>query len=136
MTQAQWLILSLKIALPAAQASLLAWVAVYTRLTGGKWVHNPVGRSIVCLALLSTASMAILALSLFAHFSHLGAEIAGWVYFAVISLTVPAMLWRIVVFLRLHRADQLPVERIIALEAENAELRAEIAGFRRPRGQS
>lgn len=106
MSQEQWIILAFKIALISGFVSLTGWIALYTRLA--KWWRNPIGRSLVRLAALSAGLYVPSILSLFFHLNRLDSYIVGWVDVGLIALVTPEMAWRSAVWLRLHRAGQLP----------------------------
>jgi hypothetical protein len=96
----------LKIGLISGFVSLATWVAVYTKLA--HWWRNPVGRSLVYLATLNGLQMAVLALSLFFHFNRLTSLVAAWIYVVITGLATPAMVSRTVVWIRMHKARELP----------------------------
>jgi hypothetical protein len=100
------IILALKIVLISGFCSLLAWVAVYTRLAA--WWHNPIGRTLVTKTLLIAGMFIPSILGLFFHLSRQDSLIAGWVDVGLIGAVTPVMLWRIAVWLRLGRAGRLP----------------------------
>lgn len=106
MTQAQWLVLTLKVALIAGFVSLAGWVALYSRLAA--WWHNPIGRTLVAKTTLIALLFVPTALSLFFHLSVRDSYIAGWVDVALIGLVSPVMWWRSAVWWRLHKAGRLP----------------------------
>jgi hypothetical protein len=68
-TQAQAIVLALKIVTILGFASLTAWIAVYTKWA--KWWRDPIGQTLVAKTGLVAALLLITALSLFAHFSRL-----------------------------------------------------------------
>jgi hypothetical protein len=96
----------LKIGLISGFVTLAAWIAVYSRLA--RWWRNPVGRSLVYLAALNGLQMAVLALSLFLHFNRLTSLVAAWIYVVVTALSTPVMVSRTVVWIRMHKARELP----------------------------
>ena len=106
MTQAQWLILALKVALISGFVSLVAWVVLYSFLAA--WIRNPIGRTLVAKTALIAGLFIPSMLSLFFHLSSHDSYIAGWVDVALIGLVTPVMLWRSAVWWRLHKAGRLP----------------------------
>jgi hypothetical protein len=101
MTQEQAIILCLKIGLVSGGIVLLAWVAVYTRLTRGAAWANPIGLSLIIEALLIAGLFVPQILSLFFQLTRLDSRIAAWTDVALIGLVTPVMLQRVVVFLRM-----------------------------------
>lgn len=104
MSQDQWVILLLKAGLVAGLVTLVAWVAVYSRLTrGGAW-RNPIGLSLIIEALLIAGLFIPQILSLFFHLNRLDSYIAAWADVTLIGLVAPVMAWRTIVFLRMGRS--------------------------------
>lgn len=101
MTQTSWLLLTLKVVTVAGFCSLTAWIIVYTRLA--PWWRNPVGQTLVIKTALIALLLVPSILSLFFGLNRLTSEIAGWVDAALIGLITPVMIWRTVVWVRLHR---------------------------------
>lgn len=106
MSQQAWIVLAFKIGLIAGFASLTGWVVLYSVLA--PWWRNPVGRTLVIKTLLIAGMFVPSILSLFFHLNRLDSWIAGWVDVALIGLVTPVMIWRSVVWVRLHRAGRLP----------------------------
>ena len=105
MSQDQVLLLLFKIVLILDEAAVLLFVADYTRLTKGRaWRRdNPIGRSILIKdALLALAFLPSL-LSLFLNFNRLTSRIALWMDVVLFAGIAVAMVWRVVVFERVHR---------------------------------
>jgi hypothetical protein len=105
-TQADWLVLALKVALICGFASLAAWVAIYSALA--PWWLNPIGRTLVAKTALIALLFIPTTLSLFFSLNRLSSLIVGWVDMGLIGLVTPVMLWRCVVWLKLHRSGRLP----------------------------
>lgn len=105
MTQQQWIILVFKVALIAGFASLVGWVALYTKLA--RWWRTPLGWTLVTKTMLIAAMFVPSILSLFFRLNRLDSYIAGWVDAGLIGLVTPVMVWRSVVWVRLHRAGEL-----------------------------
>jgi len=106
MSQDQAITLAFKVALICGSCSLVFWIALYTALA--RWWLNPIGRSLVRLAALTAALYIPTVLSLFFHLNRLDSRIVGWVDVGLIALVTPEMLWRSVVWWRLHKAGKLP----------------------------
>ena len=106
MSQAQWLVLALKIALISGFVSLVGWVVLYSILAD--WPHSAIGRTLVAKTTLIALLFIPTTLSLFFHLSRLDSWVAGWVEVALIGLVTPTMWWRCRVWLKLHRAGRLP----------------------------
>jgi hypothetical protein len=105
-SQAQWLVLALKVALISGFLSLVAWIALYSALAD--WWSNPIGRTLVAKTTLIAGLFVPSILSLFFHLNRLDSYIAGWVDVGLIGLVSPVMWWRMRVWRRLNRAGRLP----------------------------
>lgn len=101
MSQEQAIILLFKIGAIAGFASIITWVAVYTRLA--KWWRNPIGRTLVAKSLLLAGLLVPTIMSLFFHFNRLTSYVAGWVDVALICAIAPVMAWRTVVWLKVGK---------------------------------
>lgn len=101
MTQQDWLVLALKVVLIAAFCSLVLWIVVYTKIS--PWWRSPIGQTLVIktglLALLLVPSI----LSLFFDLNRITSMAVGWIDAALIGLIAPVMVWRTVVWVRIHR---------------------------------
>jgi hypothetical protein len=106
MTQDQLVILCFKVALISGFCSLAVWISLYTALA--KWWRNPIGRSLVRLAALTAGLYVPTTLSLFFNLNRFDSRMVGWVDVVMIALVTPEMLWRSVVWWRLHKAGGLP----------------------------
>lgn len=106
MSQDQLIILCLKIGLIAGFASLVGWIAVYTRLA--KWWRNPIGRTFVIKTALIAGLFVPTTLSLFFRLNRADSLIAGWADVVLIGAVAPVMLWRTAVWIRLARLGRLP----------------------------
>lgn len=104
MTQDTMLLLLLKIVLISGFCSLVAWVAIYTKLAA--WWRNPIGRTLVAKTSLIAAMFVPSILGLFFHLSATTSRLAGWVDVVLIGAVTPVMCWRTIVWLRLGRAGQ------------------------------
>ena len=101
MTQVQWMLLLLRIALVADAVTIFAFGVDYTRLA--RWYKDPIGRTIMIQEILLLIIMVPTALSLFFQFSRLNSDVSAWIDIAAFGLLAPVMAWRIVVFERIHR---------------------------------
>lgn len=101
MTQDQWIIVLLKVVLIADVVAVLAFAGDYTRLA--KWWTNPVGRTIVIKDLLLVLAFIPSIMSLFFKFSRLTSLAAAWFDIALFIGIAAVMVWRIIVFERIHR---------------------------------
>ena len=105
MSQDAWILLLFKIVIIADIAASLLFVADYTRLTRwGAWSReNPIGQTVIIKSLLLGAAFVPSALSLFLKFNRLTSHIAAWTDIALFAAIAGVLLWRIVVFERVHR---------------------------------
>ena len=101
MSQENWIILSLRIVLIAAEIATIGFIAVYSALA--PWWKNPIGRTIVTLdALLGLAFLPSI-LSLFFQFSRLTSHIAAWADIGIFWLITLTLIYRSFLWVRLHR---------------------------------
>ena len=107
MTQMALIVLLLKIFLISGFVSLAGWVGLYTWLTGGAAWRNPVGQTLVIKSVLVAATFAAIALPAFVPWFARHPLVMGWIDVALIGLVTPVMVWRSVVWVRLHRAGRL-----------------------------
>jgi hypothetical protein len=106
MTQAAWLTLVLKIGLISGFCSLAGWIALYTFLA--PWWRNPVGRTLVIKTFLIAFLFIPSIFSLFFHLNKGDSYLVGWIDAGLIMSVTPVMLWRCLVWLKLHAAGKLP----------------------------
>ena len=106
MTSPALLVLLTKIALIAVMVAITAFIADYSRLA--KWWKNPVGRAVVMKDLFLLGVISLVVLSVFFHFSRLTSQVAAWIQIVLLAAMAVAMLWRIVVFERIHRDGRPP----------------------------
>ena len=99
------LILAFKAGLICGFVSLVTWIGVYTWLA--PWWRNPIGRTLVSKAVLIAALFVPSILALFFDLSAFTSIVVGWIDAALIWLVTPVMIWRIIVWLRLHKAGEL-----------------------------
>ena|SRR5215475_13375350 len=104
MTQDELLILLFKVTLIAAAVSIGTFIATYSMWA--PWWRNPIGRTIVIKDILLVLVLVPSILSLFFAFNRLTSHIAAWVDVALFGALTPVMLWRVVVFHRIHREKE------------------------------
>ena len=110
MTQAQLIVLLLKIFLISGFVSLAGWVALYTWLTGGQNWRTPVGQTLVIKSMLVAATFLVVALGAFFPWFGRHPLVTGWIDVVLIGGVTPTMLLRSATWLRLHRAGHLAGE--------------------------
>lgn len=108
MTQDQLIILLLKVVLVAGEASVLAFIGQYTRLA--RWWHNEIGRTLIVKDILLALMLLPTILSLFFQFSRLTSHVAAWVDIGLFGLLTPVMIWRIVVWQKIHNDKNTPAQ--------------------------
>lgn len=108
MKQDDLLVLLFKIALIADVAAALAFIGDYTRLTRWGCWKNTVGRTIVWKDVMLAAAFTPSLLSFFWHFNRVTSRIAGWFDVCWFAGIAAVMVWRIVVFERIHRGKRPP----------------------------
>lgn len=101
MSQDQAIVLALKVALIADLVTLAAFAAEYS--WRARWWSNAIGRTLVIKDLLLGAALTPSILALFFRFTRLTSRIAAWVDVALFAAIAVVMLWRVVVFERIHR---------------------------------
>ena len=99
MTQADLLALLLKIGCITGFLSLTGWVVIYTRYA--KWWQDQIGRTLVIKTLLIAGLLISTTLSLFFPLNRL---IVSWIDAAGIAAITPVMIWRILVWRKVHKA--------------------------------
>jgi len=100
-TQDDWLVLALKIALISGFCSLAAWIAVYSALAA--WWTNAIGRTLVTKTVLIALLFVPTTLSLFFNLNRLDSLIVGWIDAGLIALVSPVMWWRSAVWVKESR---------------------------------
>ena len=101
MTQDQWVVLLLRVAIPAAAASLLGWVLVYGRLQ--PWWRDPIGVTLVVKSLIVVVQLTLLGLAVYLHLNRLDNRVIAWAYTLFTLAICPVMIWRTVVWVRASR---------------------------------
>lgn len=109
MTADQLIILLFKIGCVAGFVSIVAWIALYTRLA--RWWRNPIGRTLVAKSALLAGLLVPTMLSLFFHLTPLTSHVAAWTDVVLINLIAPVMVWRSVVWTKIGRAKDLEDSR-------------------------
>ena len=102
MTQDQTIILLYRIAEFFAIGSIILFVAVYWRLA--PWWRNPIGRTIVVKDLALLLALIPGVLSLFFDFNRVTSRIAAWFDLVCIVSIGVIMLWRTVVWIKVHNS--------------------------------
>jgi hypothetical protein len=103
MTQDQVITLLFKVVLISGALSVLLFVAVYTWYA--PWWRDEIGRTIVVKDILIAIMLVPTILSLFFEFTRLSSRVAAWVDIGLFGLLTPVMLWRCVVWRRIHRGE-------------------------------
>jgi hypothetical protein len=106
MSQDTLILLLLKVFLICGFTTLIAWVVIYTRLTGGGAWRNPIGQTLIIKTLLIAALFIPQVLALFFHLNRFDSHVAAWADVTLVGLVTPVMIWRSVVWLRLSRRDR------------------------------
>ena len=106
MSQEQAILLAFKVAEIASVVTIVAFILCYSRWAN--WRSNAIGRTIVFkdIALILVLIPSIL--SIFINFNRLTSHIAAWFDVGSFALVPVIMVWRIVVFGKIHRAGKLP----------------------------
>ena len=105
MSQEQAIILAFKIVEVASVVTIAAFIACYSRWAA--WWRNPIGRTIVLKDVALVLVLIPSILSIFVDFNRLTSHIAAWFDVAAFALVPVIMIWRIVVFRKIHRAGML-----------------------------
>ena len=103
MSQDSWILLLFKIVLIADVVAIAGFVVQYWRLA--PWWRNPIGRTIVTKDILLGCCLIPSIMSLFFHFSRLTSHVAAWIDVALFGLIAPVMIWRVIVWERIHKED-------------------------------
>lgn len=104
MTQDDAIILAFKAAEVSGLVTITFFIICYS--TWARWWSNQIGRTIVVKDLLLIVVFIPSVLSLFLDFNRLTSHIAAWTDIAMIGLISPVMIWRTVVFWRIHKAGR------------------------------
>jgi hypothetical protein len=103
------MLLLFKVVLVSGFASIAAWVGLYTWLTRWGCWRNPIGRALLFAKSLLALALAAAALPAFVPLTPFWQQVAGWADVTLLGLITPAMIYRIFVWWRLHRAGKLPL---------------------------
>lgn len=106
MTQDQAILLAFKVVEVASVVTIVAFITCYSRWAA--WYKNPIGRTIVYkdIALILVLIPSIL--SIFIDFNRLTSHIAAWFDVGAFALVPVIMVWRVIVFGKIHKAGKLP----------------------------
>jgi hypothetical protein len=106
MSQDQWILLAFKVVEIASVVTIVVFIACYS--VWAKWRSNAIGRTIVYkdIALILVLLPSIL--SIFINFNRLTSHIAAWFDVASFAAVPVVMVWRILVFRKIHQAGGLP----------------------------
>jgi hypothetical protein len=105
MSQEQALILAFKIVEVASVATIAAFVGCYSKWA--RWWENPIGRTLVFKDIALVLVLIPSILSIFIDFSRFTSRIAGWFDVGALALVPVIMVWRVLVFRKIHKAGQL-----------------------------
>lgn len=109
MSQDQLLILISKIVVVSGFLSLTGWIAQYTRYA--KWWRNDVGRTLIAKTTLIAILLIPAMFSLFFNLNRFDSRIIGWLDVVLLGLVTPVMIWRILVFRKIHREEESKREK-------------------------
>lgn len=102
MAHAALIILLLKAGLVSGFAWIVTWAAVYTALTKGRNLRDPIGASLMLFALLIAGLFVPFTLSLF-NLTRGDSQFVAWYDVTLIGAVTPAMAWQTLVWVRVHR---------------------------------
>lgn len=102
MSQEQALMLCLKVVLISGETASLLWVAVYSYLARWWARGNPVGGTVVRLALYLAALLVPSILSLFLHLNRNTSLAAGWFDVTVFAVVAVELFRRVPLWVKLH----------------------------------
>ena len=107
MTQDNAILLAFKMVEIASVVTIAVFVGCYTWWTRGKCWKNPIGQTIVLkdMALLLVLIPSLL--SIFINFNRLTSHIAAWFDVASFALVPVIMVWRVIVWRKIHRTGKL-----------------------------
>lgn len=104
MTQTQAIVLAFKIAEVSGLVTIAGFITCYSYWA--PWWKDEIGRTIVVKDLLLVLAFVPTLLSVFFRFNEMASRVVAWFDFAVIALISPVMIWRTVVFWKIHRAGK------------------------------
>lgn len=120
-----------KWALAAAVLAPAFFIATYTALGvlgPGKWWKTDIGINMVWLELATIGTTGWIAWAAFFNHGELNTPVQAWAYIGGLLAGATIITWRSVIFLRAYRREPPLLGRVRDLEAENAALRAQLAG--------
>ena len=100
MSQDQAIILAFKVVEVASVVTIAAFIGCYSRWA--KWWTNPIGRTIVYKDIALVLVLIPSILSIFMDFNRLTSHIAAWFDVAAFALVPAIMIWRVIVFRKIH----------------------------------
>ena len=101
MNQDQLIILLFKVVILADVTAIAAFLVIYSVLA--PWWRNEIGRTIAIKDILLGAALTPSVLSFFLHFNRLTSYVAAWVDIGLFGLIAVVMIWRSLVWVRIHR---------------------------------
>ena len=104
MTQDNVILLAFKVVEVASVVTIVAFIACYSRWA--RWWSNPIGRTIVYKDIALILVLVPSILSIFWHFNRLTSHIAAWFDVGSFALVPIIMVWRVIVFGKIHRAGK------------------------------
>jgi hypothetical protein len=104
-SQDQAILLAFKVVEVASVVTIAAFVAYYS--TVANWWANPIGRTIVIKDIALILVLIPSLLSIFIDFNRLTSHIAAWFDVASFGAIPVIMVWRIIVWRRIHKAGKL-----------------------------
>ena len=108
MSQDAAIILAFKVVEVASVVTIVAFIACYSQWTKAKCWTNPIGRTIVFKDISLILVLIPSILSIFWHWNRLTSHIAAWFDVGAFALVPVIMIWRVIVFGKIHRAGRLP----------------------------
>lgn len=108
MSQDQWITLCFKVVEVSALVTIAGFIACYS--AWAPWWRDPVGRTIVVKDALLIIVFIPSVLAIFLHFGRFSSRIAAWSDMAMLGLIAPVMIWRVLVFRKIHRDGKPPRE--------------------------
>jgi hypothetical protein len=105
-SQEQWIIFAFKVVEVASVVTIAVFIACYSRWAA--WFRNPIGRTIVYKDIALVLVLVPSILSIFINFNRLTSHIAAWFDVAAFAMVPVIMVWRTLVFRKIHKAGELP----------------------------
>jgi hypothetical protein len=105
-SQDRAIVLAFKVVEIASVVAIAAFIAYYSR--AAKWWTNAIGRTIVYEGIAIILVLIPSILSIFWHWNRLTSHIAAWLDVGSFALVPVVMVWRTLVFWRIHKAGRLP----------------------------